>query len=120
MVKYDSPMAIRCSKGNRESLIPADLQFFTAIFPALGSRLPTDFSEQIPSRELASGTLHVAGASGWRRRIPFCACSLLKWQFIVDIPIWLVLWLLSILFSHINWVSIIIPIDEVIFFQRGG
>ena len=30
---------------------------------------------------------------------------------------WLVVWLPSILFSHINWVSIIIPIDELIFFR---
>ena len=30
---------------------------------------------------------------------------------------WLVVWLPSILFSHIYWVNVIIPIDELIFFR---
>ena len=33
---------------------------------------------------------------------------------------WLVVWLPWILFSHINWECQTIPIDELIFFQRGG
>ena len=35
----------------------------------------------------------------------------------IVIPIWLVVTGCHLLFSHINWVSIIIPIDELLFFR---